>query len=148
MCQRPMSSSDPNRKMDVPIVQPFTRRLLFSFAILFGMSAVMIRVAWYIVPWIVMNVMAPNTIQIAHANYGGSCGARDVTAIVSKRCEGRSSCNIVLDPSELGDATKTCAGGFAASWTCSGITRDVKIENAGPKSIASITCPADAREGR
>ena len=143
-----MSSFDPNRKMDVPIVQPFTRRSLFWFAILFGLSAVMIQVTWYVVPWIVTNVMAPNTIKIARAIYGGSCGHRDVTAIVSEHCEGRSSCNIVLDPGELGDATKTCAAGFAASWTCSGITHDLKIENAGPKSIASITCPADVREGR
>ena len=143
-----MSSFDPNRKMDVPIVQPFTRRSLFWFAILFGLSAVMIQVTWYVVPWIVTNVMAPNTIKIARAIYGGSCGHRDVTAIVSEHCEGRSSCNIALDPGELGDATKTCATEFTASWTCSGIMRDLKIENAGPKSIASITCPADVREGR
>ena len=134
--------------MNVPIVQPFTRRSLFWFAIVFGLLAAMIQATWYVVPWVVTNVTAPNTIKIARAIYGGSCRTRDVTAIISEHCEGRSSCNIVLDPDELGDGTKTCAAGFAASWTCSGIVHDLKMENAGPKSVASITCPANVREGR
>src|SRR5262249_36307466 len=113
MRQRLMSFFDPNRKMDAPIVRPFTRRSLFWFAILLGLSAIMIQLTWYVVPWVVTNVMAPNTIKVARAIYGGDCGPRDVTANVSEHCDGRSSCNVVLDSGELGDAKKTCVAGFA-----------------------------------
>ena len=69
--------------MNVAIVRPFTRRSLLWLAVLFGFSALLVQVTWYIVPWSVTKLMAPGAIKNAHATYSDSCGPKDLATMVA-----------------------------------------------------------------
>jgi len=90
--------------------------------------------------------MAPNTITLVQATYGGRCGARDVAGILAERCEGRPSCDIALDPAIFDQAIRACPNKLFVSWICGRNGRDLKLEFADPERTTSIACAAGARE--
>jgi hypothetical protein len=52
--------------------------------------------------------------------YGRNCNAKagNATASLSKTCDGRSSCDFVIDTTALEDPAPSCNKDFAAEWKC------------------------------
>jgi len=93
--------------------------------------------------WAVTNIQPPNTIRIAEATYGGSCGSRDVTAPVAYHCNGQATCDIPVAAGLLGEPIKGCAMSFATTWRCAGVGGTMRltiVKDVEPKASASITC--------
>lgn len=68
---------------------------------------------------------APSTaetilIKVVSGTYGRNCNAKagNATAPLSKACDGRSSCDFIIDTTALEDPAPNCAKDFAAEWKC------------------------------
>jgi hypothetical protein len=59
-------------------------------------------------------------INVETATYGGNCGAPrgNVTAFVSRACNGRDSCAFPVDVSALGDSAPGCGKSFDLEYSC------------------------------
>ncbi|HEY0666439.1 MAG TPA: hypothetical protein VGD24_10265 [Gallionella sp.] len=60
------------------------------------------------------------TIKVVSASYGRNCNAAagNVTSLLSTACDGRISCDFVIDTSVLADPAPNCNKDFAAEWKC------------------------------
>ena len=67
----------------------------------------------------VAPVDAPN-IKVASATYGRNCNVKagNVTALLSKACDGHSSCDYIIDLATLEDPAPSCNKDFSAEWKC------------------------------
>ena len=126
-----------------PIVRPFTRGTFLLFAVVLCAGCVIAKLSWPAMTWAVTNIQPPNTIRIAEATYGGSCGSRDVTAPVAYHCNGQAACDIPVAAGLLGEPIAGCEMSFAATWHCAGVGGTMRlaiVKDAGPKARASIAC--------
>lgn len=59
-------------------------------------------------------------IAVTSATYGANCGvpAGNVTGALQAACNGRASCEYVVDYTVLGDPAPGCAKAFSVTWTC------------------------------
>jgi hypothetical protein len=59
-------------------------------------------------------------VSIESATYGGNCGAKkgNATAAVQAVCDGRQSCEFVVDVKALGDPAPTCGKAFVVDYRC------------------------------
>ncbi len=59
-------------------------------------------------------------IKVVSGTYGRNCNAKagNATAPLSKACDGRSSCDFVIDTTALEDPAPNCSKDFAAEWKC------------------------------
>ena len=60
------------------------------------------------------------TIKVVSGTYGRNCNAKagNATAQVAKVCDGRSSCDFIIDTTQLEDPSPSCSKDFAAEWKC------------------------------
>lgn len=77
-------------------------------------------------------------IKLVSATYGRSCNTKagNATALVAKACDGKSTCEYLLDTSALEDPAPNCAKDLAAEWKCGN-----------GSSVYAATLPADAPKG-
>lgn len=68
-----------------------------------------------------MSASAAGDITVLTAWYGQSCGTAhgNVTAHVQSRCNGRRSCNYLVEVQTLGDPAPGCQKNFLVLHTCS-----------------------------
>jgi hypothetical protein len=59
-------------------------------------------------------------IKVLAGTYGRNCGAKpgNVTAHLSRACDGRASCDYRIDASALEDPAPSCDKDYAAEWRC------------------------------
>ncbi len=59
-------------------------------------------------------------IKVVSGTYGRNCNAKagNATAPLSKACDGRSSCDFIIDTAALEDPAPNCSKDFAAEWKC------------------------------
>ena len=69
------------------------------------------------------NGMPPagNTIHVTSATYGAVCHqpAGNVTKFLADACNGRGTCDYVVQYQTIGDPSPGCAKDFSVQWTCS-----------------------------
>jgi hypothetical protein len=65
-------------------------------------------------------VVEPSAIKVVSGTYGRNCNAKagNATAHLSKACDGRGSCDFVIDAAALEDPAPSCSKDFAAEWKC------------------------------
>lgn len=65
-------------------------------------------------------VPAALPIKVVSGTYGRNCNGKsgNATAALAKACDGRSSCDFVIDPATLEDPAPNCNKDFAAEWKC------------------------------
>ena len=83
-------------------------------------------------------------IRIIAATYGGNCGAPlgNVTAHPAEACDGRATCEYVIDFRVLGDPAPGCLKDYRAEWEC-GRERDRRDTSVGPGGTKVVLrCPA------
>ena len=80
---------------------------------------------------------AGNTLHVTAATYGATCHqpSGNVTKFLADACNGRTTCDYVVQYQTIGDPAPGCAKDFSVQWTCS----------AGPGG--NITVPAEAGRG-
>jgi hypothetical protein len=64
----------------------------------------------------------PPLITIEEATYGANCGAVkpvNATQRLARICDGRTSCNMLISASELGDPAPGCGKEFSVRYRCS-----------------------------
>ena len=59
-------------------------------------------------------------IRVISGTYGGNCNGKvgNATALLSKPCDGRDSCDVTIDTAALEDPAPNCSKDFAAEWKC------------------------------
>jgi hypothetical protein len=59
-------------------------------------------------------------IKVVSGTYGRNCNAKagNATALLSKACDGRNSCDFTIDAAALEDPSPNCSKDFAAEWKC------------------------------
>lgn len=59
-------------------------------------------------------------IKVVSGNYGRNCNGKagNATALLSKSCDGRDSCDFAIDTTVLEDPAPACSKDFAAEWKC------------------------------
>jgi hypothetical protein len=82
-------------------------------------------------------ISSGNTIHVTAATYGATCHqpSGNVTKFLTDACNGRATCDYVVQYQTIGDPAPGCAKDFAVQWTCS----------AGPGGSAAA--PAEAGLG-
>ena len=60
------------------------------------------------------------TIKVVAGTYGKNCNGKagNATALLSKSCDGRASCDFVIDTTALEDPAPSCSKDFSAEWKC------------------------------
>lgn len=83
-------------------------------------------------------------IAIQSATYGGNCGAAagNVSADIVYACDGKASCNYVVDFTRIGDPAPGCAKDYQVAYQCSdGQQRNgYAAPEAGFESVVSLAC--------
>jgi len=74
-------------------------------------------------------------IKVIGATYGRNCGAPygNVTNNLAEVCDGRATCEYVIDFRVLGDPTPNCLKDYYAEWQC-GNDRERGVVSAGPEA--------------
>jgi hypothetical protein len=74
---------------------------------------------------VVAAVSAPpgvelTAIKVVSGTYGRNCNAKagNATALLSKACDGKNSCDFTIDTAALEDPAPNCSKDFAAEWKC------------------------------
>lgn len=85
------------------------------------------------------------TIDVLTAAYGASCVKIEgnATGSVRHRCNGRTSCDYVVNVAILGDPAPGCSKDFKVEWRCTpeGPARSTSLPpEAGLRSVARLTC--------
>jgi hypothetical protein len=59
-------------------------------------------------------------IRVLSGTYGGNCNGKagNATALLSKPCDGRGSCDFTIDTAALEDPAPNCSKDFSAEWQC------------------------------
>lgn len=59
-------------------------------------------------------------IKVVAATYGKNCNGKagNATPLLSKSCDGRGSCDFVIDTATLEDPAPNCSKDFSAEWKC------------------------------
>jgi len=89
-----------------------------------------------------------DTIRVIAATYGRNCGAPQGNATVhlARSCDGRSSCEYVIDFRVLGDPAPGCAKDYFAEWQCGRDSRmysqAVRAEAGAGNTRILLRCPA------
>jgi hypothetical protein len=75
-------------------------------------------------------------IKVIAATYGGNCGAPfgNVTNHLAEVCEGRATCEYVIDFRVLGDPAPGCSKDYRAEWECGGRDPERSVVSAGPEA--------------
>ncbi len=76
-----------------------------------------------------------SAIKVVSGTFARACNGKpgNATALLSKACDGKASCDYAVEPVALEEAPASCAKDFAAEWKCgTGST------------VYSATLPADA----
>jgi hypothetical protein len=87
-------------------------------------------------------------IRITAATYGGNCGAPlgNVTNNLAEVCDGRATCEYVIDFRVLGDPAPGCSKDYRAEWECGGRDPERRVVSAGPEAGGGtrivLRCPA------
>jgi hypothetical protein len=96
-------------------------------------------------PWITKTVA--NTITVMEAFYGYNCGVPSrysYTAALFSACEGKTTCNYVVDYHKLGDPAPGCAKDYWAYYFC-GLNQNSYLAHVAPEAgfggVASLSCP-------
>lgn len=60
------------------------------------------------------------SIKVVSGTYGRNCNAKagNATALLSKACDGKNSCDFTIDTAALEDPAPNCSKDFAAEWKC------------------------------
>ncbi|MGE5758574.1 MAG: hypothetical protein ACM3W8_06885, partial [Sideroxydans sp.] len=60
------------------------------------------------------------SIKVVSGTYGRNCSAKagNATALLSKACDGKNSCDFTIDTTALEDPAPNCSKDFAAEWKC------------------------------
>jgi hypothetical protein len=63
---------------------------------------------------------SPMAIRVVSGTYGGNCGAfyGNATEHVASICNGRPTCEYIVDFRNLGDPATGCSKDFVAEWRC------------------------------
>lgn len=86
-------------------------------------------------------------INVLTAWYGQTCGAAhgNVTAHVKSRCDGKPTCDYVVDAGVLGDPANGCAKNFVVMFACSGrptlLLSQLEAEASGRNLLLSCAVP-------
>ncbi len=89
-------------------------------------------------------------IKVISATYGSNCGAPygNATNDLARVCDGKGSCEYVIDVRVLGDPAKGCPKDYVAEWKCG---RDPKSGTVGARAEAGtgtpivLKCPIERR---
>jgi peptidoglycan/LPS O-acetylase OafA/YrhL len=100
---------------------------------------------WQLASNAIAGEIADGTIRVVDGRYGASCVQVKSNALDSLRrnCDGRLSCNYVVNVSILGDPAPGCSKDFRAEWRCSkdgDIRRLTVPPEAGFRSVAHLSC--------
>ena len=84
-------------------------------------------------------------IKVIAATYGSNCGAPygNVTNHLAEICDGRVTCEYIIDFRVLGDPAPNCPKDYYAEWEC-GRNRERGVVNAGPEATGTgivLRCP-------
>jgi hypothetical protein len=78
------------------------------------------------------------------ATYGGNCGAPrgNVTSHLAQACNGKRSCDYVIDWRIIGDPKRFCGKDYVAEWRCGGApVRSASVSpEAGYQKSISLRC--------
>ena len=85
------------------------------------------------------------TIEVVAGTYGENCGASygNKTSHLTSACDGKTSCDYVIDYQVIGDPVVNCAKTYKAEYKCSGSDKVYSVlvsEEAGFKKIAGLRC--------
>lgn len=63
---------------------------------------------------------APPRIDVVAGTYGRNCGAPygNATGHLASKCNGRETCEYIIDYKVIGDAAPSCAKDYSADWKC------------------------------
>ena len=91
---------------------------------------------------------ASGPINVTGASYGLNCGAPagNATQHAQQTCNGKTSCDYVVDVLILGDPTYGCAKDYRISWRCGSSSSQLHTVTVGseagwPPHTAKISCP-------
>ena len=81
---------------------------------------------------------------VTSATYGGNCGAPrgNATGQLARVCNGRTSCDYVIDWQVIGDPKRFCGKNYIAEWRCGdGRVRSASVPpEAGYQKTISLRC--------
>lgn len=134
------------------------RRLQRSMGVIGAFAAIILAVLfvresrsayarWVIVSKATTEEPAEGTINIVDGIYGASCvkiEKSNARESLRRNCNGRASCDYVVNVTILGDPAPGCSKDFKAEWRCSahGEVRTLILPpEAGLKSVARLSCP-------
>ncbi len=62
----------------------------------------------------------PPAIRVVSATYGGNCGAPygNATGHLAAVCEGKTTCDYIIDSRSIGDPAYGCPKDYVAEWQC------------------------------
>jgi hypothetical protein len=84
------------------------------------------------------------SIKVIKATYGGNCKAApgNLTAKVREACDGRMSCEFVVDVGVIGDPAPGCAKNFAVLYNCGSQEKDARLPPGvgGKKEAVTLSC--------
>jgi len=94
----------------------------------------------------------PPEISIVSGTYGGNCHVPtgNVTASLAAACNGKTSCDYVVDYHVIGDPAYGCAKDYVATWRCGpngAIETDKAAPEAGYGSHLQLSCTAGISSG-
>jgi len=74
-------------------------------------------------------------IRVTAGTYGGNCGATfgNVTQHLAEICDGRVTCEYIIDFRVLGDPVPGCSKDYSAEWQC-GRDPERRVMSAGPEA--------------
>ncbi len=63
---------------------------------------------------------AATPIKVVSGTYGRNCNGKagNATVLLAKACDGKSSCDFIIDTTALEDPAPNCSKDFAAEWKC------------------------------
>ena len=83
-------------------------------------------------------------VVVTSATYGGNCGAprSNATQQLARACNGRTSCDYVIDWQVIGDPKPYCGKNYIAEWRCGdGRVRSASVPpEAGYQKTISLRC--------
>ena len=127
--------------------KPGVERRRGALAVLAAPAAAAVLLA--VIAHNVFPPVAPVTagVRVLNATYGGNCGATvgNATKALSRACDGKGTCDYLVDVTALGDPAGGCAKAFTAQYACAPATARITKElpgEAGLKSRLVLSCTA------
>jgi peptidoglycan/LPS O-acetylase OafA/YrhL len=126
------------------------RRRIVAWSILAspGVAAALIAVT---IPPVAVDSSASvaNGVRVLSATYGASCGVPrgNTTTALRKACDGKGSCNYVVDVSILGDPAPSCSKDFVVDYQCAPDAKQLATNlpaEAGLRSALLLSCAPNA----